>query len=266
MLQHLTNSVEVLESERALLETITKRDRTPKEQARFINTYHQLKTRNSKLQKLVDLDLPKWELLHILMDAEGTFWTPDECVTWGKQLAAHEGRGEAALRSRLGLPPDLTTQACDLVRYDNGVRVLYEEVKNLQGRRADGSFQVQEIQIGKHGRHAYCMWMMSRAEAGEFMNLSNDLRESIGIGEIGRPKLKDQLPNKLRDDIFQALMPSVVLGTWDAVIGTTRYGFIRIPRLDCDKAWDLYNVTKGSPKYVIKKDYIKARLLMTSVV
>ena len=160
MLAFRGGQVARLEAERNGLKAIAKRDRTAVQHRRFTSIPSQLKTGKKRHQALIDLDVPKWDLLHILMDAEDTLWTPDEQVTWHKSLASTEGRGETALRKRFGLTDELSTGACDLIKYVDDVRVLYEEVKNLQGRRSDGKFMLQEIQTGKHGRQVYCMWMM----------------------------------------------------------------------------------------------------------
>lgn len=251
-----------LQIERQVLEIIPRRDRTVVQQKRYIALANLVKTKQARYEKLLNLDIPSWDLLHILMEAEGTLWTPEEVTMWHKSLANTEGRGEEALRKRLGLSPDLTTEACDLVKYEKGVRLIYEEVKNLQGRRADGKFSIQEIQTSKHGRQMYCMWMMERAENGCFKGLNDELRRAFGTGEVG-PKKVDALAEPLRADMMSSLSPTSVLSTWDAINGTTRNGFIRIPAHDAQIAWRFKCVTKSGLKYVLRESYIIKRLLET---
>jgi hypothetical protein len=167
--------------ERQRLGGIKRRERAAEEQRLFQNLQSTIKTRQTKLRKVLNLDALPWDLLHFLMDAEGTLWTPDEVDMWHKDLATNEGRGERALRLRHGLPGEATMGSCDLVKWVDDDLVLYEEVKNLQGRRGDGKFQLQDIQTGKAGRQVFGMWVLHEAEAGAFKHL-----EGLGSGRPGR--------------------------------------------------------------------------------
>jgi hypothetical protein len=221
----------------------------------------QLETRTNKLVRLDSFKVPLWYLVEFLSAASGELWTVEQASTWSKELAAHEGRGEKALRLRHGLSLVPSTEDCDITLGD-GTRI---EVKNLQGRSGDGKFNIQDIQTGKTGRKVYARWMVQQAEIGRFKGLSEQLRDAIFTGELGRGSVYGLLPDDVMVDLLEVLRPHNVLGSYDAIVGTTRFGSITIPRADFDEAWILDTVTKMGPKYSLKRDYIVGRLKRTLV-
>ena len=244
-----------------------RRKRTPEEQSEFESVNRRIKSAETRLQRMHDLTAPIWDLLHVLMQAEGTLWTPQEVALWGKELDANEGRGEEALKLRYEIPTDVTTRECDLVKIVDGEFVLYEEVKNLQEKpdesaEKDGRYRLQEIQTGAMGRHAYCMWMLERAEEGHFKHLNVDMRRALGTGEL-TASLIDELPPFLSESVKEAMLPFHVMGFYRAVNGTTKNGFVWIPREHFDDAWALTHVTKAGPKYALRKSYVVQRLQWT---
>jgi hypothetical protein len=220
-----------------------------------------LKTRANKLVRLSDLKTSLWYMVEFLSAATGELWTEEQADSWSKELAAHEGRGEKALRMRYGISLVPSTDDCDIILAD-GSRI---EVKNLQGRAGDGKFNVNDIQTGKTGRKIYARWMAQQAEAGRFRGLSDHLRDAIFTGELGRGTVYGVLPKDIYDDLLEVLRPHNVLGSYDAIVGTTRFGSITIPKADFDAAWVLETVTKMGPKYALRRGYIVNRLKLTLV-
>lgn len=256
------SNIEALSTERERLRAIKRKDRSAEQHRRFEALVGLVRTQQGKLKRLLTLESKPWYLLHFLMEAELQFWTTVEREMWHKTLALNEGRGEQALRIRHGLPPEPSKEACDLVKYVDGIRTLYEEVKNLQGRQSDGKFHLQAIQTGTTGREAYLKWVFEHAEIGMFVGLDKELRDALARGEITAGKLY-HLPHHIMSSLLFALRPSQVLGSYDAIIGTTCNGFFRVPKADFDRAWSLQTVTKGGPKYTLRTEYVVERLKAT---
>lgn len=207
-------------------------------------------------QKRLDLyrlKLKPIELVTMLMECDGTLWTPEEALEWGKELANQEGRGEKGLRIRHNLPQVSTTQDVDLPE-------INEEVKCIES--ASGG-SLQTIRPGTHGNKIYSAWMFLSAELGAFKNLSTEHRDAIMFGELLRSMLYGSLPAKFKNEIHELLKPSNVLGHYNAVNAVTKCGFIRVPREDFNSAWSLVSITKGGPKYELKTSYIVERLVRT---
>jgi hypothetical protein len=225
------------------------------------NLKAKLDTRKGKLKRLQDLKLSLWYLVEFLSAADGELWTTEQAESWSKELAAHEGRGEKALRIRYGITQVPHNEDCDIIRADG----TKEEVKNLQGRTNKGLFNIQDIQTGHHGRKTYTRWMGVNAEAGLFKGLNDDLRDAIFSGEVPQSLLYRVLPENIRSALHEVLKPSNVLGYYDRMIGTTRFGSITIPKADFDAAWSLKTVTKSGPKYALRRQYVMDRLQRTLV-
>lgn len=219
-----------------------------------------LKTYKHKLDKLQRLSVPLWDLAELIQDCDCTLWNESQRVLWHKPCAINEGRGEAALRDWHNLPPAApTSDDCDLPEID-------WEAKNVQGKGDGGKFQIQAIQAGMAGRKAYSTWMMLSAEEGKFKGLSEELRSSIGTGELGPNLLFGHFPIELRESLFQAVLPSKVFARPVVIACTTRNGFLVIPACDYDRAWVFKNITKCGPKYVLRRDYLIERLKQSLVV
>lgn len=197
----------------------------------------------------------------MLIEAEGTLWTEEERAMWYKVLGSQEGRGEQALKRRHGLPEGQTRAKGDLIKWVNGVRVLYEEVKNLESRLPNGRFNVQNIQTANDGTSAYADWIDEMYQLQGFGDLERALRRKCIGGEIGASTFK-QLPQQLRISILQTFAASRVL-PYEAINGTTHAGFVWIPRADFDIAWKFDLITKHGPKYSLRPDYLTVRLLRT---
>lgn len=217
-----------------------------------------LKTKESNLHKVTSLTLSSLDLVRILLDCDDTTWkTPEQLTKWHKELASHEGRGEASLRDWYGLPDALPSQR------NIDITELGIEAKNIQGRRGDGKFALQTIQAGSGGRRAYSMWMGQSAESGMFKELPNETRQSLFTGEITRPLLYNKLPTHIRDSLLNAIRPSIVFAECSAIDCTTCDGFLHLPKEDFDVAWGAECVTKCGPKYTLRKSYLLDRLKAT---
>jgi len=240
---------------------IEKRKKTPEEATAFKAAIAGIKSAQERLDCLLNLTAPTYDLLHILMHADMTLWTPDEVTQWNKEMLDQtEGRGEEALKLRYGIPSNSSTKECDLIMRDSdGKIVLYEEVKSLQEKSKP---TMQEIQTGARGRHLYGMWLLENAEREMFKHLHIDLRIALGTGEL-TSKCIENLPPYLNESIMKEMMPSNVLGIYSAVNGTTTNGFIWIPRHHFDEAWAFTHVTKSGPKFALRKSYVVWRLQRT---
>ena len=243
-----------------------RRKKTPEEQKTFTNASNGIKSATGRLNALLNLTAPTYDLLHILMEADGTLWSPAEAAMWNKELLDQsEGRGEEALKIRHGIPSDASTRECDLIKRDaNGNVILYEEIKSLQekSKNKEARSSLQEIQTGARGRHLSGLWMLEHSEAGLFKHLDDATRLALGTGELTSTCIENLSPF-LNESITKEMMPSNVLGIYSAVNGTTKDGFIRIPREHFDAAWAFTHVTKSGPKFMIKKSYVAQRLLTT---
>jgi hypothetical protein len=260
-----TNSIlDCYRADRLKISHVKKKDRSIDQQLNFVTLAIKIKALEKRLIKVATLEVPMWNLVKTLIEADETTWTDVEIVSWHKALANSEGRGETALRERLGIKDVVTSDACDLVKRDeNGNIVLYEEVKNIQGRGAKGRFVLQAVQVGKTGRQAYCMWLLETAEKGMLVGLPEDVRQSLGTGEVSPGTLFKRLSGPVLDSLNEKMSPFSVLSGWDAINCTTRDGYLRIPKEDCNEAWQLTCITKSGPKYALRRDYILKRLLAT---
>lgn len=250
-----------LHAEREALRSIKRSQRSPEQRRRFDSLASRLKTARGHIDDVQDLNVTDWYLLQMLIEAEGTLWTEEERTMWRKVLGPQEGRGEQALKRRHGLPEGQTRSKGDLIKWVDGVRVLYEEVKNLEGRGAKGRYSVQNIQTANDGTSAHRDWVDEMYETRGFEGVDRELRRKCIGGEISDKTLK-QLPKALQDNILQTFAASRVL-PYQAINGATHTGFIRIPQSDFDAAWEFDNITKYGPKYSLRTDYLITRLQKT---
>lgn len=247
--------------ERTALKGIKRSQRTPEQRRRFDSLVGRLITARKHIREVVDLDLTPWYLLQMLIEAEGTLWTDEERAMWKKVLGPQEGRGEQALKRRHGLPEEQTRTKGDLIKWVNGIRVLYEEVKNLEGRGPKGRYNVQNIQTANDGTSAHRDWLVEMYQTRGFDGIDVELVRKCMGGEISDKTLKS-LPQTLQNNILQTFAASKVL-PYQAINGATHDGFIRIPQSDFDAAWEFDNITKYGPKYSLKVEYLIARLRAT---
>lgn len=216
---------------------------------------------------IINLRLKTWALVRILQEAEGTLWTSEEIQLWYKHLGRNEGPGEAALRLRLGIETDATYKPGDLVKQVDDQVVIYREVKSVDvvTNLADhGSREtIQSIQTGSQGRHSFGRWMWSLTDEQK-MNIDPALADKVAIGEITQDRIT-KLSSTLLASLRAACAPSKSMGGYEGVYATTRHGFIFIPQVDCDRAWELDSITKMGPKYVLSDDYLRDRIRATAM-
>lgn len=235
-----------------------RRKRTPDENRKLLNDKNRIKTYRKKLQRWYDLNVTSWDIVHLIQDADGRLWNSNKQEElWHKGLASHEGRGEAALRDWYGLTTAGSTTD------DIDIPELEVEVKNVQGRAKNGTFQLQTIQAGKSGRQAYSTWMGETAEAGSFKELSHNVRLALFTGEVTSGIIYKALPESTRISLLDAIKPSTVFSRPRAVDCTTRNGCLHVERYDYDVAFAVVSVTKCGPKYALKRSYLLDRLKRT---
>jgi hypothetical protein len=215
-----------------------------------------------ELQNTYELTTDLWYLVQFLVSAWEEEWTPKQVKMWNKPtLNSNEGRGEEPLHDRYEIEwITSSSEDCDLV-LRNASRL---EVKNIEGRSESGRLYIQAIQISKTGRHAYSDWVFEQAEGQFFVGRPEEVRKVIKRGEIG-PSVIKSLPDDIRQRIMEMFRPSIVLQSYHAIVCGTMLGSLTIPREDFDDAWELTNITKMSPKYILKKEYVVAQLNKTMV-
>lgn len=232
-----------------------RRPRTQQETKRLVAAQSSLKTINKKIQRLTRLNVPSWDVMHVLQDAENTLWRDKNQIDmWHKDLAIHEGRGEASLRDWHGLAPASSSQR------ELDIPELGIEVKNVQGRSKNGRFSLQSIQAGSSGRRAYTVWMVKSAMSGSFNGLSEDDIIALASGEVSQSMLYGTLSEDLRSSLLEAVKPSIVFKHAKALEFTTRNGFLHVDLNDIDTALSTTCITKCGPKYALKTSYLTARL------
>jgi len=214
------------------------RKRTQEEARALASARSRLKTLLHRRDNAADLGQHAWpELLELWEAAYGGSWTTEERRLLEGELEAFEGRGEKPLRLRLGLPPAVSRDSCDLPGD--------EEVKYV-GPSA-GLIRVSGI-----GRRAYIRAL--RAVSEELIT------DEMWDGEVSQSKVYHSLPEQVRRDLQASLAPDRVLACYAAIYLTTETGFSRIPREDFGSAFNLSCVTQYSPKYRLKREYVEGRL------
>lgn len=197
-----------------------------------------------------------WDLVHLLADAEGTLWTKDEAELWNLELVAYEGRGEKSLKARHGLVQGPTIGTCDLAE-------INEEVKNWQCVLPKDKRGIQSIRVGDVGKRSYGRLQRNIVRTNDNDAMSDEQWDCLACGEVSGGKLYRDLPEQVRAYLQAELAPSKVMASYDAINGASELGYVRIPRVDYDDAWRLSCITQMSPKYDLRVDYVKSRLLKT---
>jgi hypothetical protein len=262
MTAKLDLEIKAIESEIALVKSelskLPRGTKTSSPERKKLNGLEvKLKLRRNKRKRIDCLSIMPWDIVRFISEAEGTVWSTEQAAMWHKELATHEGRGEASLRSFYGLSPAAaTTNECDIPE-----REL--EAKNVQGRRADGKFHVQMIQAATSGRKAYTLWMSSAFEEQKLRDLSSDVRMAIAVGEVSPGILYHTIPEELRTSLVEAVKPSAVFSVPKEIACTTRFGFLLVPKSDYDRAFVFQNITKCGPKYSLRKEYLIERCRAT---
>jgi len=248
-----------LSERRAIAEKISKRLRTPDQQDDFVKIPSKLKKLSERINDLKDLTISPAERCYVLSEVDGTKWTTEELRLNAEPLANNEGFGEKSLKKKYDLPTDCSSETCDLIKHVDGVRVLYEEVKCIEGKNG----VLQHIQTGTHGRAAWGAWLLKFVKSETYKKINDEHLLKMLTGEHLQEVFNSDaspLPVDVRGDLFGSLSPSKILGDYDAVHATHSKGHIRVPREDCEKAWELDGVTKAGPAYRLKLSYVDARL------
>lgn len=209
-----------------------------------------IKTRLNAQTKLENLDIPIWTLFRILIELDGTVWNENQTSLWFKHIVSYEGKGEASLRDYYNLSPTTPTQnSIDIPELMIESKCIHNIVNSKD--------ILQSIQPGKSGRMNYCKWVLNTAEQGMFVNLTEQTRDNIGIGEINK---STNLPENIHNSLFDVIKPSIIFKIPNAICLTSQYGFLCVERKDYDIAFIPQCITKCSPKYIISKEYIKNRI------
>lgn len=251
LISRINFDISLLETEIQQLSSITKKSED--ERKKITNARSRLKTKMSHRLNLYALNIPTWSLFLILVDQDNTKWNDHQLSLWNKTILSYEGKGEASLRDFFNLPSVQPT-------FDSvDIPELMYEAKCVQSATSPKS--LQSIQPGKTGRHTYCRWVLDTAEQGLFKNLDKQVRGAIGIGEINKSIL---LTQEVRTSLFDAIKPSKIFTIPEAICLTTEYGFLLVKKEDYDDAFEATCVTKCSPKYAIKKSYLRNRILRST--
>lgn len=226
-----------------------------------------LKTKLLQSGRMRDLStsyFTMWQLVHLLADAEGTLWTPEEAALWNLEVQTYEGRGEKSLRHRYrdSVSQVASQGSCDL-------KEINEEIKNWQGDASlpgDGPVckrTIQSIRAGKAGKNAYARLHREIVRQHDDAEMPMELWDALAVGELSPRKLHKDLPHGIKLNIQYYLSPSIIMGGYDAVNGVSELGFLRIPRSDYNSAFSLTCITQMGPKYDLRKNYVRDRLCAT---
>lgn len=195
------------------------------------------------------------QLLTVLMDCDGTLWTDEERTLNQQPTLSYEGYGEKALRARHSIIDGPTQFDCDLPG-------LNEEIKSWEVTTDLGS--IASFKVGAIGMKMFGRVKRSIIRSTTDAMLDESMWEAFDTGEVSAGKLYNTLPEHIRNELQRELAPSKVLGKYAAINGTTSMGFLRVPAADYDRAFRLVCITKMSPKYILRRDYVESRLGIVS--
>lgn len=199
-----------------------------------------LKTVERRLERTTDLSGFTWpDLFRLWSETFGWVWTPEQVELNEQNTEAYEGKGEKALRHRLGLPMVATLGSCDLPT---------GEIKYV-------GQSPETFRVGKMGKRMYVRTLRE---------LSDDaVTDSMLDGEVSAGKLYNTLPENVRTKLQTNLSPVTVLSEYPAMYLTTDHGYGFVPREHYAHAFSLSAVTQMSPKFRLKREYVEMRLRQT---
>jgi hypothetical protein len=249
----LVGELASLASERALLAGIKRSDRDEEQRRRFDSIPSLIRTRKAYFTAAGKLQLSyftSYQLCFVLAEALSQAWTPEEYASLASLRKQGEGPGEKALCMRFGLPLAGPNDKIDLMGRG--------DVKWLD----NGTGGVQLMQVGTCGSEAYCSLLLEGGEAGLFRSLADEQRRLFMRGEVFRSAL-DSMPQAVSDAVKAACRPSKALAGYLDIHCAFQFGFIVVPAAHADDAWELVSITKGRPRYALRRDYVVGQLLAT---
>lgn len=212
--------------------------------------------RSSIAKKLLDVQERKqrlqagdlithYQLVRIQAEMNEGIWTPEAAATLDEPRAQHEGRGEKAVHSMLGLPFEAKQTKRDL---DDG------DVKWMESAQHG----LQTIQVGGDGREAYISFIMEECDAGLLKRKEIDpsVIAAFRRGEVTKELINSGLiPADVLQRLLSKLLPSRILCSYGNIYGAFSFGYVMVPADDADQAWSLVSVTKCMPRYALNKAY-----------
>lgn len=211
---------------------------------------HLAEAERRRCEVLSGNDFTHYEIMQMIAEMLGTVWTTEAAMTLNDKRAAHEGRGEKAVRMMRGLPLIVTQEKRDME--DGDVKWL------------DGGGSVQCPQVGRCGLTAYIKFVWDLAQDTKISKYINpQIIEAITSGELPHTKLEG-LPSWLLERIMTYIEPTDILGQYGDIYCAFEFGYVVVPQSDVSDAWTLVGVTKGKPRYSLKRSYSLQKMLELS--
>lgn len=199
--------------------------------------------------------LTHYQINHIRAEMAGTTWSPEAHATLNEKRAAHEGWGEKAVRIMRGLPHVVTQEKRDM---EDG------DIKRLD----NGNGGLQSVQVGRCGLTAYLSFVWELASDVKISKyIDRKVVDAIKTGELPKEMLEGpakQFPYWLLDRMMSYVLPSDVIGQYGDIYCAYEFGYVVIPQGDADDAWTLISITKGKPRYGLRKAYSLQKMLEES--
>ena len=195
--------------------------------------------------------LTHYTVCKIRAEQDGTTWSKSAEESLKLPRAQHEGWGEKAVRIMRGLPLDVTQGKRDM---DDG------EIKKLD----NGHGGLQTVQVGECGTSALFTFVWDLNDQAK-SSVSSEVAAAFKRGEVPKELINGPLmPAWLKAQLLDALKPSKILGQYGDIYCVFEFGYVVIPQADVDDAWELVSVTKGKPRYALKKIYSVKKMLECS--
>jgi len=179
-------------------------------------------------------------------------WSPEAQASLSLPRLAHEGWGEKGVRIMRGLPLVVTQDKRDM---DDG------DIKKLD----NGHGGLQTVQVGRCGLVAYLsfIWDLTSVER---VTIDPTVAEAIKSGELPKELLESggAMPTWLLERLASYIIPSDVIGQYGSIYCAFEFGYVVIPQADADEAWTVVSITKGKPRYALRKSYSIKKMLEES--
>ena len=191
--------------------------------------------------------LKHYQICRARAEMNGTFWSPEAEASLVLPRAQHEGWGEKAVRIMRGLPSAVTQEKRDM---EDG------DVKKID----NGHGGLQTVQVGRCGTAAVHRFIWSLTDQ-EKASLDPSLQRAILEGELPKELLEGGgMPAWLLARLAEFVLPGEILSQYGDIYAAFEFGYVVIPQVDADEAWTLVSITKGKPRYALRKAYSLRKL------
>lgn len=195
--------------------------------------------------------LTHYEMCQIRAEMHASSWSQEAKATLALPRFQHEGRGEKAVRMMRGLSLVVTQGKRDM---DDG------EIKWMDNDHGG----TQTMQVCRSGTVAVGGFIFSLTDK-EKATLDPRIRAAIIEGELQKELLEGRgeakMPTELLIRLAGFVLPSEVLNDYGDIYAAFNFGYVVVPHTDADDAWSLVSITKGRPRYALRKSYSLKKML-----